>query len=116
MRCALVRQILAIVLSVALTTGLLPHSVYATDMGMNSPAAMSSDMPMPGGCNGCGDDGKGVAPGLCAAYCSTIVVVVTPSPVFYAAPVTLVTWPPDLLLASRGEPPDPYPPRPAGLS
>jgi hypothetical protein len=66
MRCTIVRRILALVLSVALATGLVLHSAYAGDMGMSSPAAMSSDAPMPSGCDGCGDDGKGVAPGLCA--------------------------------------------------
>jgi hypothetical protein len=116
MHRAVVRRILAIVLSVALATGLVLHSAYAGDMGMNSSAAMSSDMPMPGGCDGCIHDGKGVAPGLCAAYCSTIVAVTTPTPIFYPVAGALMTWPPSLPFASRGEPPDPYPPRPAGLS
>ncbi len=113
MRCALVRQVLAIILSVALITGLVPHSAHAGDVGMNSSAAIGSDMPMPGGC---GPDGKGIAPGLCAAYCSTIVAVMTPSAVFYAAAIALVSWPPELPLVGRGEPPDPYPPRPVDLS
>jgi hypothetical protein len=115
MRIALVRRILAIVLSVALTIGLVP-SAHAGDVEMNSSAAMSSDMPILGGCDRCVPDGKGVAPGLCTAYCSTVIAVMTPSAVFYATPSALVSWPPDLPLASRGEPPDPHPPRPARLS
>jgi hypothetical protein len=116
MRCAVLRRILAIALSVALATGLVLHSAHAGDMGMNSSAAMSSDRPMPGGCDGCGDDGKGAAPALCAAYCSTIVAVIMPTPVFYAASVAVMPWPPELPPAGRGDAPDPYPPRPAGLS
>jgi hypothetical protein len=116
MHNALVRPILSVVLSVALATGLVLHSAYAADMGMNSPVAMSSDMSMQGGCDRCGDDGKGIAPGLCAAYCSTIVAAMTPTQVFYAAPIALLTWPPQLPLVGRGEPPDPYPPRPAVLN
>jgi hypothetical protein len=116
MHRAVMRQILAIVLSVVLATGLVLHSAYAGGMGMNSSAAMSSDMPMPGGCDRCNHDGKGIAPGLCAAYCSTIVAVATPTLAYYPVPGALMTWPPDLPPVSRGEPPDPYPPRSAGLS
>ena len=58
MRIDFARRLLAIVLSVALATGLVLHSAYASDMGaktsdmqasdMKASAVMSSDMPMPG--------------------------------------------------------------------
>jgi hypothetical protein len=107
---AFARPILAIVLSVALAAGLVLHTARAGDMGMKASAAMSTNMPMPGKCDRCGDD-KDSTPALCSAYC-TVVFFAMPTVTLYAVPISSLARPTDLTSVGHSEPPDPYPPRP----
>ena len=111
---ALARPIFAIVLCVALAAGLVLHTARVSDMGMKASAAMSANMPMPGKCDGCGND-KDSAPALCSAYC-TVAFFAMPAVGLYAVPISSLPRPADWTFAGYSEPPDPYPPRPASLS
>ena len=110
------RRISAVLLTLALAVGLVTHSVANLDVGLKpAMAAASSDMPMSGKCDGCGDEQKGMD-AACVAYCSGVLV----SPVVAAVMDVLTA---DILgpsvvraLTGRTPPPDPYPPRPTILS
>ena len=111
-----IRRISALVLAFALAVGLAAHGMAGPDTGLKPVMAVAAtDMPMSGKCDGCGDDQKGMLT-ACTAYCSSMV----------ALPVTAVVLDviaSDVLRPSVGPaaigyvaPPDPYPPRPIGMS
>ena len=109
----LLRRSLAVVLSVALAIGLVVHSAHAGDMGVKAMAPMTADMPTPGKCDDCCGDQKSGVPVLCSAYCSTVVAMPIPTIAFTPMPGRVLPHAIELTIAGYGEPPEPYPPRPA---
>jgi len=116
-----IRRISAVVLALALATGLAAHGIGGSDMGFKSGMAAAasdmpaSDMPMSGKCDGCGDDQNGMA-AACAAFCSSVVVLPIAAILQQLSAI-------DILRPSAGQdatghvgPPDPYPPRPISMS
>jgi hypothetical protein len=111
-----IRRITTLVLAMAVAMGLVAHGISISDIGAK-PAMISaaSDMPMSADCNGCGGDQPAIAAG-CAAFCGGIVGLPTTVVVLDMIPI-------DILRPSAGQhatghvgPPDPYPPRPIGMS
>jgi hypothetical protein len=125
---AKIRRIPALLLALALAGGLVVHGFAGPEMALNSTITaksivaasgdmpMSTDMPMPGKCNGCAGDEKGVAPSACSAFCATVISL--PSVALVLDVVPAETLDPATALHSTGhaDPPDPYPPRPSILS
>jgi hypothetical protein len=122
---------LAVLLALALSLGLVMHSVpgsksiakagdMTASMSMDMPTDVSMDMPadMPatGGCNGCAGDEKGLMPTACSAFCGSVASLPLVPVVFKTVPVATL-WP---AAETRGtghtRPPDPYPPKPVVLS
>jgi spore maturation protein SpmB len=119
MRSEIVRRLFAIVLSVALATGVVVRSVQAHAMDIAAPAATAAattdaDMPMSGKCSGCAGDEKARAAG-CSALCGSTVAVLPVVVVF--GPISVETIGPSAAPTATGHafPPDPYPPRPIVL-
>ena len=107
--------LMAIVLAVGLSTHGLsgPHVIIKSDMGVANDMPMSGDMP--GKCDGCAGDEKGLAQAVCSAFCGTVM----PSPVtavLSVVPAEILTPAGERIAVGRAEPPDPYPPRPIVLS
>ena len=122
MLAAKIRRPFVLFLALALAMGLVTHSVPAGNSGTKAAdmsAAMSMDaatnMPMSGNCDDCGDDQKamGVA---CAAYCNSVVALSAEAAVFEFIATDMLR--PSVSPAATGHtaPPDPYPPRPIGMS
>jgi hypothetical protein len=117
------RRPLAVFLALALSLGLVTHSVpggtsaaEAADMTASMSMDMPTDMPMTGDCSGCAGDEKGLMPTACFVFCGSIVGS-------YALParldaVLLATLLPRDAVIGTGfvGPPDPYPPKPIVLS
>src|SRR5215475_1266899 len=114
-----IRRILAALTAVILAIGLSTHGLGGPNMITNSAMALSSDMPMsgdmPGKCDGCAGDEKGLAPAICSAFCGTVIAFPA-AVVFFAVPAEILTPTSERIAVHRGEPPDPYPPRPIVLS
>jgi hypothetical protein len=116
------RRLFVIFLALALTAGLVMHSV-PTGNHQGKPGVMTgmsmettTDMPMPCEGNGCADDEKGLMPAACAAFCSSVVALPVMLTFFDAPPIGAV-WPPEVaVLNGFAGPPDPYPPRPIRMS
>jgi hypothetical protein len=117
-----IRRIPALLMALVLAAGLVTHVFGNPDIIVNSTVAVASDMPMsgnapmPGKCNGCIGDEKGVAPAACAAFCGAVIA----APL---AAVALDTVPAETLMPTaasgaigRADSPDPYPPRSIILS
>jgi hypothetical protein len=110
------------VLSLALATGLVAHSVPASEMGVKAAAMagmtadMAPDMPMSGHCDGCGDDQKAVTSGACAAFCGSVVSLPLVPVIFGTISVDVLGHSAGRTLTGHADPPDPYPPRPTILS
>ena len=114
-----IRRISAALMAVVLAIGLSTHGLGGPNMITNSAMALASDMPMsgdmPGKCDGCAGDEKGLAQAVCSAFCGTVV----PSPVtavFSVVPAEILAPAGERIAVGRAEPPDPYPPRPIVLS
>jgi hypothetical protein len=114
-----IRRISAALMAIVLAIGLSTHGLGGPNMINNSAMALMSDMPMsgdmPGKCDGCAGDEKGLAPAFCSAFCGTVM----PSPVMtvlYVVPAEILTPTSERIVVGRAEPPDPYPPRPIVLS
>ncbi len=110
-----VRRISAVFLALALAVGLVAHGVRASDIGVKMAAAAATDMPMPGKCDGCGDDQKAMA-AACSAYCGTVIALPFTGTAFDAVPAEILRAFAGPTPTSHTVPPDPYPPRPAVLS
>ena len=114
-----VRRISAVLMAVILAIGLSTHGLGGPNMTTNSAMAIASDMPMsgdmPGKCDGCAGDEKGLAPAFCSAFCGTVMpsAVMT---VLYVVPAEILTPTSERNAVGRAEPPDPYPPRTIVLS
>ena len=114
-----IRRISTALMAVVLAIGLSTHGLGGPNMITNSAMALASDMPMsgdmPGKCDGCAGDEKGLAQAVCSAFCGTVV----PSPVtavFSVVPAEILAPAGERIAVGRAEPPDPYPPRPIVLS
>lgn len=110
-----IRHLVGLLLALTLVVGGAVQSVQGADMAVKmSAASAASDMPMPDGCCGGGDDGM---PTDCSAICgSTISAIIptAPSLAIASLPVPALAFV-DINAGQRG-PPDPYPPRPTSLS
>ena len=113
-----IRRISAALMAVILAIGLTTHGVSGPNI-TNSAVALASDMPMsgdmPGKCDGCAGDEKGLAPAACSAFCGTVIALPV-AVVFFAVPAETLTPTSERNAVGRAEPPDPYPPRPIVLS
>jgi len=114
-----IRRISASLMAVILAIGLSTHGLVGPKMITSSAMTLASDMPMsgdmPGKCDGCAGDEKGLAPAFCSAFCGTVM----PSPVMtvlYVVPAEILTPTSERIALGRAEPPDPYPPRTIVLS
>ena len=114
-----IRRISAALMAIVLAIGLSTHGLGGPNMITNSAMALASDMPMsgdmPGKCDGCAGDEKGLAQAVCSAFCGTVM----PSPVtavLSVVPAEILTPAGERIAVGRAEPPDPYPPRPIVLS
>ena len=114
-----IRRISAALMAIVLAIGLSTHGLGGPNMITTSAMALASDMPMsgdmPGKCDGCAGDEKGLAPAFCSAFCGTVM----PSPVMtvlYVVPAEILTPAAERIAIGRAEPPDPYPPRSIVLS
>jgi hypothetical protein len=114
-----IRRISAALMAVVLALGLTAHGLGGPNMITNSAMALASDMPMsgdmPGKCDGCAGDEKGLAQAVCSAFCGTVM----PSPVtavLSVVPTEILTPTSERNAVGRAEPPDPYPPRAIVLS
>src|ERR1051325_2109771 len=102
------RRALAPVLALSLALGVMLHNIGSPALGMN-PAMVTagSDMPMPGNCDGCGDDQARML-AACAVHCG--VVLALPATIALLDFVAV-----DILSPAAGRqatgyvgPPDPY--------
>lgn len=117
-----IRRISTVLAALVLAAGLVTHGFDGTDMIVKSTAiaasdaAMSGNMPMPGKCNGCAGDEKGLAPTACSAFCGAVIASPLVEAVLYnvLAETLKPTAGPDAI--SHTDPPDPHPPRPTILN
>jgi hypothetical protein len=118
-----IRRITTVLAAWVLAAGLVAHGFGGPDMIVKSAMTsasdtpMSGDMPMPGKCNGCAGDEKGMAPAAaCSAFCAAVIASPSLAVVLYAVPAEILspTTGPDAI--SHADPPDPYPPRPTILT
>jgi len=120
-----IRRLFVMFLALALTAGLVTHSIPTSDLsahGAPKPTTMAmamgaaADMPMPCKSNGCAGDEKGLMPAACAAFCSSVAAAPILPILFEAVPIATM-WPPKAAaLTGLAGPPDPYPPRPIRMS
>lgn len=117
------RRPFAVVLALALSLGLVTHSVpgstsyaKAADMTASMSMDMAADIPATGDCNGCAGGEKGLMPTACYVFCSSAVGS-------SLLPVQLEAVLLAALLAREAVigtgyigAPDPYPPKPIVLS
>ncbi len=115
MRRAVIHRVLVFLLSVALATGLTARVVRSDTMGTTM-AAMASDMPMHGKCNGCAGSEKAMVPMVCGAFCAGMVALASPSIVFDSVLAGFVVASVEPAVTGHAFPPDPYPPKPASMN
>jgi hypothetical protein len=94
----------ALLAALVLAAGLVAHGFG----GMPT----SSDMPMPGKCNGCVGDEKGVAPAACSAFCGAVIELPLIPAGFDAVSIDTLGPAVEQIVTGHADPPDPYPPRP----
>ena len=114
-----IRPISAALMAIVLAIGLSTHGLGGPNMITSSAMALASDMPMsgdmPGKCDGCAGDEKGLAPAVCSAFCGTVIALPV-AVVFFAVPAETLTPTSERIAFGRADPPDPYPPRSIVLS
>ena len=117
-----IRRIPALLAAMVLAAGLVAHGFGGPDMIVTSAMTtvsdmpMSSDMPMPGKCNGCAGDEKGVASAACYAFCGAVIALPLVAVVLYAVPAETLNPTAGPNAIGHADAPDPYPPRPIILS
>ena len=117
-----IRRIPAVLMALTLAVGLVTHGFAGPDIIVKSAMTavsdmpVSSDMPMPGKCNGCAGDEKGAAPTACSALCGPVIAAPLVAVVLYAAPAETLIPTAGSDAVGRIDPPDPYPPRPISMS
>ena len=103
-----------------MATGLITHGFGAPDIIAKPAMAAAHDMPMsghmPGKCNGCAGDEKGVAPTTCSALCGPVIAAPMLTAALYAVPAEILTPTAEPHAIGKTDPPDPYPPRPISMS
>jgi hypothetical protein len=109
------RQLLVLVLSVALATGLVVRTVQAAQMDVVA-TTTSADMPMQGKCNGCAGSEKAMPVAACAASFCSMAILMPMAAVFPSAPAGVLEPATELTSTGHAFAPDPYPPRPSVLS
>jgi hypothetical protein len=111
MQFEIARRLLVIVLSVALSTGLVLRSAQAFTMDIMAPAVATATpdaaMPMPGKCDGCAGHEKAV--GACSASCANVFALLPAVVGFVSVPVETVGPCVEASATGRAFPPDPYP-------
>jgi hypothetical protein len=116
------RRISALLAALVLAVGLVTHGFAGPDIVVQSAATaaidmpMSGDMPMPGKCDGCAGDEKGVAPAACSAFCGAVIAAPSVMAIFDAVPIETLAPSAGAIFTGHTDPPDPYPPRPTILS
>ena len=111
-----IRRMSAVLLALALAVGLMTHGFGNPDMGLKATmAAATSDMPMSGNCDGCGDNSTDMA-AACAAFCNSVVALPVATVVVDVVLIGILRPSVGLVATGHITPPDPYPPRPADLS
>lgn len=110
------RRLFVFLLSVAIATGLMARVVQASAMDNMTMVAMATDMPMHGKCDGCAGNEKAMTPAACAVYCSSVIALTPTGIAFDPVPVGIVTPSAEAAAIGHVFPPDPYPPRPAGMN
>lgn len=110
------RRVSGFLAALVLAVGLMAHGDGGPEIFVKSAtnAAINASMPgmpMPGKCNGCAGNEKGVAAAACAAFCSAVIASPVAPVVVHAFPVETLgpTVEPDA--NGFADPPDPYPPR-----
>jgi hypothetical protein len=112
------RRFFVLLLSVALTAGVALHCAPAMEMSANTAVAVTvgTDMPMPSKCGGCGGDEKTMRSAACYAYCGSVLPLPVVPVVFESIAYHVVGPSSEPVATGHTAPPDPYPPRPVGLS
>jgi len=116
-----IRRMPAVLAVLVLAAGLVAHGLgspattVTSAMTAASDIPLSSDMPLPGKCNGCAGDEKGMAATACSAFCGAVIALPLAAVVLYAVPAETLnpTAGPDAI--GHANPPDPYPPKPGIL-
>ncbi len=116
-----ISRIPAVLAALVLAAGLVAHGlgspaiIVKSAMTAASDIPLSSDMPMPGKCNGCAGDEKGMAATACSAFCGAVIVLPLAAVVIDAVPAEKLnpTAGPDAI--GHANTPDPYPPKPSIL-
>ena len=112
-----IRHVPGTLAALVLAAGLIAHGAGGSDLFVKSTAnaasgmSMPSGAPMPGKCNGCASNEKGVASAICTAFCSAVIALPVTPVVLHA--VAAETLSPTREPGASGfvDPPDPYPPR-----
>jgi hypothetical protein len=116
MTAALIRRIGTSLLCLALALGPVMHAGAAMQSGMEMTAPADAAMPMPEGCDLCGDDGGTMSAAACSANCATpaaiLAIAMLPSIDMAATAIALA----EPATAERFRPPDPGPPKPIAMS
>ena len=116
-----IRRLSTLLMAVVLAVGLVTHGVGGPNIVAKSAMTaahdmpMSGDMPMPGKCDGCAGDEKGVVPTACDAFCGAVITIPL-AVILHAVPDEILNLAPETDPIGQTVPPDPYPPRPTILS
>ena len=117
-----IRRVPAFLAALVLAVGLIAHGVGGPDITVKSAMTTASDMsmpsgmPMPGKCNSCAGNEKGVAPAVCAAFCSAVIALPVAPVVLHAVPAETLSPTHESDASGFADPPDPHPPRSSILS
>jgi hypothetical protein len=111
-----IRRISILSAALVLAAGLVAHGFAGQEMVVKSAMTAAGDMPMPGKCDGCAGDEKGVAPAACSAFCGAVIAVPSVADVSDAVPSDTLGPSAGATVTGHADPPDPYPPRPTILS
>ena len=120
MQFEIARRLVVIVLSVALSAGLVLRSAQAIAMDMMAPPAAAAaatpdtSLPMPGKCDGCAGDEKAMA--ACSAFCANVFALLPTIIGFVSVPIETVGAGVEASATGHTFPPDPYPPKPSVLT
>src|ERR1700687_2028860 len=112
-----IRRIAALLAALVLAAGLVAHGsggpdiVVKSAMTAASDVPMPGDMPMPGKCNGCAGEEKGIAPAACFAFCGAVIALPLVAVVLDAVPAETLKPTAVPGATGHGDPRDPYPAR-----
>jgi len=114
-----IRRIPAVLAALVLAAGLVAHGLGSPAIIVKSAIAsyvpLSSDMPMPGKCNGCAGHEKGIAATACSAFCGAVIALPLAAVVLYAVPAETLNPTAGPYAIGHAHPPDHYPPKPSIL-